>query len=115
MNNPTTQPDTTTTADSYDAHMIPAETAARKDREGEDFKKIPDDTTAGGFHTVGGHTVDNEGLANNYAIEPEVYSETPGDMPNQSPSPAGANYTIVDIFPSAAEAERSPSRWNKRD
>jgi hypothetical protein len=107
MNNQTTQPNPNLeTADSYDAHLIPAETAARKDREGDDFKKIPSDNeAAGGFHTEGSHTVDTEGLANNYAIEPEIYSETPGDMPNQSLSPASANYTIVDVFPSAGEAE----------
>jgi len=28
---------------------------------------------------VGGATVDQEGLANNYAIEPEMYFEEPGD------------------------------------
>jgi hypothetical protein len=106
MNNQTTQPDTVpANADSYDAHLIPAETAARKDREGEDFKKIPEDNEAGGFHSAGGHTVDTEGLANNYAIEPEIYSETPGDMANQSVAPTSANYTIVDVFASAAEAE----------
>jgi hypothetical protein len=115
MNNQTTQPDTDlATADSYDAHLIPAETAARKDREGDDFKKIPaDNEKADGFHTAGGHTVDTEGLANNYAIEPEIYSETPGDMPNQSPSPASANYTIVDVFPSAVEAEAIASKMKK--
>jgi hypothetical protein len=115
MNNQTIQPDPTlANADSYDAHLIPAETAARKDREGDDFKKIPtDNEKADGFHTAGGHTVDTEGLANNYAIEPEIYSETPGDMPNQSPTPALANYTIVDVFPSAAEAEAIALKMKK--
>jgi len=30
-------------------------------------------------HTEGGYTVDKEGLLNNYAVEPEMYYETPGD------------------------------------
>jgi hypothetical protein len=115
MNNQTTQPNTVPeNADSYDAHLIPAETAARKDREGDDFKKVPSgNEKADGFHTEGSHTVDTEGLANNYAIEPEIYSETPGDMPNQSQSPAAANYTIVDVFPSAAEAEAIAAKMKK--
>jgi hypothetical protein len=115
MSNQTqSSPNPPETADSYDAHMIPAETAARKDREGEDFKKVPEDNEkADGFHTAGSHTVDTEGLANNYAIEPEIYSETPGDMANQSSSPALANYTIVDVFPSAAEAEAIALKMKK--
>ncbi len=115
MNNQTSQSDANpATADSYDAHLIPAETAARKDREGDDFKQIPaDNEKADGFHTAGGHTVDTEGLANNYAIEPEIYSETPGDMANQTVAPTSANYTIVDIFASAAEAEAIASKMKK--
>lgn len=59
--------------DTYDAHIIPAETAARKEREGEEFKHIPDGNLEGGV------AIDNEGLLNNYAVEPEMYYETPGD------------------------------------
>ncbi len=95
------------TADSYDANMIPAETAARKDREGENFKQSPNATeSAKSLDTTGGETTDTEGLANNYAVEPEMYSETPGDMPNQGGMAFTPNkFTIVDIFPSMPAAE----------
>lgn len=63
--------------DTYDRGIVPAETAARKEREGEDFKHIPDQE--GGIDTTGGYTVDREGLLNNYAVEPEMYYEEPGD------------------------------------
>jgi hypothetical protein len=59
--------------DTYDAHIIPAETAARKEREGDDYKKIPEGNLEGGA------AIDNEGLLNNYAVEPEMYFEVPGD------------------------------------
>jgi hypothetical protein len=71
------------TSDSYDAHIIPAETAARKDREGDNFKQIPVETeSADSLDVTGGRTIDTEGLSNIYAVEPEMYSETPGDMTN---------------------------------
>lgn len=76
--------------DTYDRGIVPAETAARKEREGERFKTHPteeqeaseptdDQTDSGSVHTTDGYTVDKEGLVNNYAIEPEMYYETPGD------------------------------------
>lgn len=66
-------------SDTYDRGIVPAETAARIEREGEDYKHTPD--SEGGEHidTAGGYTVDREGLLNNYAIEPEMYYEEPGD------------------------------------
>jgi hypothetical protein len=67
----------------YDRGIRPAETAAREEREGEQFKKLPDSEEAveqGQIDTTGGYTVDQEGLANNYAIEPEMYYEVPGDL-----------------------------------
>ncbi|PSF39474.1 hypothetical protein C7H19_01410 [Aphanothece hegewaldii CCALA 016] len=64
--------------DTYDRGIVPAETAARKEREGEDFKHIPD-TDNPSIDTTGGYTVDREGLLNNYAVEPEMYYEEPGD------------------------------------
>lgn len=69
--------------DNYDRGIVPAETAARKDREGENYKHVPDQddaVEAGHIDTEGGYTVDQEGLANNYAIEPEMYYEVPGDL-----------------------------------
>lgn len=65
--------------DSYDRGIIPAETAARKEREGADFKTHPTEDDSDSVHTEGGYTVDKEGLLNNYAVEPEMYYETPGD------------------------------------
>ncbi|MEM9508555.1 MAG: hypothetical protein AAGA16_12870 [Cyanobacteria bacterium P01_E01_bin.35] len=53
----------------YDRGITSAETAARMEREGENFKETD----------VPGQTVDREGLANNYAVEPEMYYEEPGD------------------------------------
>jgi hypothetical protein len=77
--------------DNYDRGIVPAETAARRDREGDQFKTTPteereasastDDQTHLGdsIRTTDGYTVDKEGLLNNYAVEPEMYYDTPGD------------------------------------
>lgn len=68
------------TPDSYDPHIIPAETAARKEREGENFKRLPDHPPGSeSLDTTAGFTVDKEGLVDNFGIEPEMYYETPGD------------------------------------
>ena len=77
-------------ADIYDPHIIPAETAARMEREGNLYKTHPteegeasaptdDQTNSESIRTTDGYTVDKEGLLNNYPIEPEMYYETPGD------------------------------------
>ena len=68
-----------TESDAYDPNIVPAETAARKEREGEDYKKIPEGNLAGGA------AIDNEGLLNNYAVEPEMYYEHPGDAESEAP------------------------------
>lgn len=76
--------------DTYDRGIIPAETAARKEREGDKFKTRPteereassatdDQTDSQSIRTTDGYTVDKEGLLNNYAVEPEMYYEQPGD------------------------------------
>ena len=62
----------------YDRGITSAETAARMEREGDDFKTTPDKQED--IDTTSGYTVDREGLANNYAIEPEMYVEEPGDL-----------------------------------
>lgn len=68
------------TPDSYDPHIIPSETAARKEREGENFKHLPEHPPGSeSLDTTGGFTVDKEGLVDNFAVEPEMYYETPGD------------------------------------
>ncbi|MBD2387652.1 hypothetical protein [Cylindrospermum sp. FACHB-282] len=76
--------------DTYDRGIIPAETAARIEREGQNYKTLPteeklsneptdDQTDSESIRTTDGYTVDNEGLLNNYAVEPEMYYEEPGD------------------------------------
>lgn len=47
-----------------------------------------------------GRTVDNEGMLNNYAIEPEMYEEDGNSL-----SELTNRVTVVDIFPSEAEAK----------
>ncbi|MGL5035973.1 MAG: hypothetical protein ACRC6M_19485 [Microcystaceae cyanobacterium] len=70
------------TPDSYDPHIIPAEVAARKEHEGKNFKHLPTHPE-GPEHTptTGGFRVDKEGLVDNFGIEPEIYYQTPGDLP----------------------------------
>ncbi|YAF96050.1 MAG: hypothetical protein AB3A66_26600 [Nodularia sp. CChRGM 3473] len=76
--------------DTYDRGIVPAETAARREREGENYKTTPteekqenastdDQTDAESINTTDGYTVDKEGLLNNYPVEPEMYYEVPGD------------------------------------
>ena len=65
--------------DSFDPNLIPAETAARIEREQESYKQVKEEPQ-GDINTTGGFTVDQEGLANNYAIEPEMYVNEPGDL-----------------------------------
>jgi hypothetical protein len=74
------------TPDSYDAHIVPAETAARKEREGENFKHFEHPKASDSIDTTGGFTVDKEGLADNFAVEPEMYVETPGDLRKEDSS-----------------------------
>lgn len=63
-----------------DRGIIPAEVAARMDREGSDFKDTADEQAdPESIDITGGATVDQEGLANNYAVEPEMYFDEPGD------------------------------------
>lgn len=69
-----------TQSDSFDGNIIPAETAARIEREGEDYKTTPVKNPEDGLDTTGGYTTSNEGLTNNYAVEPEMYYEERGDM-----------------------------------
>jgi hypothetical protein len=68
-------------SDNYDPHIVPAETQARMEREQENFKHTPDQE--GDLDTTEGYTVDKEGLLNNYAIEPEMYVDEPGDLREQ--------------------------------
>lgn len=64
-----------------DRGIIPAEVAARREREGSDFRKTANEQAdPESINVTGGATVDQEGLANNYAIEPEMYADEPGDL-----------------------------------
>jgi hypothetical protein len=68
-------------SDHYDPHIVPAETGAREDREGDKFRHTAEPSSNDeSIDTTGGYTVDQEGLANNYAVEPEMYVEVPGDL-----------------------------------
>ncbi len=85
MNNEASSKEKTTRNDemdtsSADRGIIPAEVAARMDREGGDYRETAHEQAADkSLDTTGGATVDQEGLANNYAVEPEMYYEEPGD------------------------------------
>ena len=68
--------------DNFDRGIEPAETAARKEREGDNYKETPQEK-GGDVETTDGYTTSNEGLTNNYAVEPEMYVETPGDIPEE--------------------------------
>lgn len=79
------------TPDSYDPHIIPAETAARKEREGDNFKRLPDHPPGSeSLDTTAGFTVDKEGLVDNFGIEPEMYYDTPGDASDEAKAQAQA-------------------------
>ncbi len=66
----------------YDPHIIPAETVAREAREGDHFGHVDHDDPADRehIHIREGYTIDQEGVINNYAVEPEVYIKEPGDL-----------------------------------
>lgn len=72
----------------YDPGIVPAETVARKKREGKLFgqtaKTKPLDIASipktASINTTDGYTIDQEGLVNNYAVEPEMYINQPGDL-----------------------------------
>ncbi len=72
--------DKRTEPDTYDRGIVPAETAARKEREGEGYKQVPKEDAGDSIDTTGGYSVDKEGLVNNFAIEPEMYVNEPGDL-----------------------------------
>lgn len=69
-----------TAKDGYDRNLIPAETAARIEREGDQYKKTPTASEEDGLDTTSGYTTSREGLINNYAVEPEMYYEERGDL-----------------------------------
>lgn len=70
--------------DKYDRGIVPAETAARREREQGNYKDTPSKEEDQSLDTTEGYTVDKEGLVNNYAVEPEMYYEEPGDAKQQA-------------------------------
>jgi len=94
-----------TTTDSFDPHIVPAETKARKEREGSNYKHTPDNAEdPDSIHTADGYTVDTEGLVNNYAVEPPMYEEDGGDL-DQKAVCIVDRFTIADIFSTSEAAE----------
>ena len=68
----------------YDPHIMPAETVARQRREGTHFGHVEHDPKeTSHIHNRDGYTMDQEGLINNYAIEPKMYISEPGDLDEQ--------------------------------
>ncbi len=67
----------------YDPHLIPAETAARETREGSHFGQVKHDDVkdTDHVHTRDGYTSDQEGLFNNYAVEPPMYTDQSSNSP----------------------------------
>lgn len=65
----------------YDRNLTPSEVSAREEREAQGFKDLPEDK--GDVETSGGFTVDREGKLNNFAVEPEMYVDEPGDLEQQ--------------------------------
>ena len=66
--------DSSSTISHYDPHIIPAETVARAAREGKHFGHVEHDDPNDHehIHLRDGYTMDQEGLINNYAVEPEM-------------------------------------------
>ncbi len=71
-----------TLSNSYDRGIVPAEVLSRIEREQDSYKQLP--VREGAIDTTRGYTVDQEGLINNYAIEPEMYINEPGDLREQA-------------------------------
>jgi hypothetical protein len=95
------------TTDSFDTHIVPAETRARKEREGGNYKHTPDNAEdPASIHTADGFTVDTEGLINNYAVEPTMYAEDGGEI-NPNAGTLVEKFTIVDVFASHLEVENA--------
>lgn len=89
MNNEASSKEKTTKNEEMDTStadrgIVPSEVAARMDREGSDYRDTAEEqANPDSINVAGGATVDQEGLGNNYAIEPEMYYEEPGDARQQ--------------------------------
>ena len=79
-----TQDDSQDSIPQYDAHIIPAESVARQHREGKEFGHTSHEENGELSQATEGYTVDKDGLLNNYAMEPEMYVNVPGDRQEQA-------------------------------
>jgi hypothetical protein len=57
------------------------------------------------------HTIDGEGLLNNYAIEPEMYVEDGGEVSSEIVTD---RVTVVDIFDSEADARNAVTAMEEK-
>jgi hypothetical protein len=107
MSNPRVETDT------YDRKLVPAETAARKEREGDTYKQVPENQSTD-LDTEGGYTVDREGLLNNYPIEPEMYIEEPGDLREEEEEAAARRQQELAEINQTNEAGRVGQEGDRR-
>ncbi|MDY6802354.1 MAG: hypothetical protein SXA11_00895 [Cyanobacteriota bacterium] len=63
----------------FDKNITPSDVASRMEKEGDSFKTTPD-AEKEDANTADGYTSDREGRLNNFAVEPEVYVNEPGDL-----------------------------------
>jgi hypothetical protein len=63
------------------------------------------------INQASGHTIDGEGLLNNYAIEPMMYEEDGGTLSDEL---VPDTVTVVDIFNSEEEAKSAVSKMGKK-
>jgi hypothetical protein len=93
----------------YDRNITPAEVASRAEREGENFKQTPD--AQADANTTEGYSVDREGKLNNYAIEPEMYVNEPGDLrEKEEAKKAQRAETIQEVNETEEDGKLSMSR-----
>ena len=111
MSNEASSKEKTTTNEKMDSAtadrgIIPAEVAARMDREGGDFRTTANEQAdPQSINITGGATVDQEGLANNYAIEPEMYVNEPGDLRQQEAELAAERTEAIEEMKKGKEGE----------
>lgn len=86
-----------TDAPQYDPGIVPQEVKARKEREGENF---------GDTSQTPGMTVDQEGIANIYPVEPEMYVDQPGDLRQEEEAAKAARVEEVEEVKQDDEAGR---------
>lgn len=106
----------------YDPGIAPAESAARKEREGSNFGDIKGDVSDDSGDRVshdsidvtGGQTIDQEGLANNYAIEPEMYINEPGDLREEEAQKARERAQTLDEIKDNEEQGRLSDQADTR-